>query len=590
MNKSWRIIGLGLIATIFITSTIVAISSLQQQMSKVKGSFVIERWWVAGRLEQETLRLKNSLASYINMPEKDITDEVIIRFEVLWSRANITLEGVNIRQTDVIKVNHDLILSAKKLKALLTHREKFIYDLSIDKAVVLRRELSKIYPDIVAAAQEQFHSVAKVDRLEREGLKIFFTKIIILLIAISILAIAYTVLFLIELKRNKILIVVAEQATQAKSTFLAKVSHEIRTPLNCILGVMQIFENHKFDDETQDLLDDVHQSSHMLLASVNDLLDYSKLEYGGDKLLFSPVKMNELLPQILGPLVHLANAKKITLEQSIDPALPDIVLLDQQRISQVITNLVSNAIKFIRNGRVKVKVGYNPKKRRLLFKCYDSGIGISPSDATKIFAPFQQANNSTTREFGGTGLGLTISKQLIEKMSGEIGAYALDKNEQDEKNMGNCFWFEIPVDKAYEFVIDSAELEQSCSLLKDLNILVAEDNLLNQKVIATLLKQVGAQVTLAADGVIAVSLFKTSSDFDLVLLDCQMPNMDGYEACRQIRKNNANIPILAVTAHSFEEEKTKCFEAGMIGFITKPLNKALLYKTILEAMENSRKI
>jgi len=582
--KSWRIIGLGLIATIFIITTMVAINSLRQHVIEVKGSFVAERWWAASRLEREMLRLTNSLSTYIYRPAVGNADEIVIRFEVLWSRADIILEGVNSQTTEAIEINHPLMSSTKKLKAFLAQQEDSFYDLNQDKAIVLNQKLMMFYPEIFSTVQNQFHMVTNIERLEREELQRFFTQVIILLIVISVLAAGYTVLFLTELKRNKKLVILAQQSTQAKSTFLAKVSHEIRTPLNCILGVLQIFEQRNFDDETRNYLNDVNYSSRMLLASINDLLDFTKLEYGGDKLVYTPVEMKQLLPEILGPLTHLAKAKRLTLEHSINTAVPKIILLDQQRISQVITNLVSNAIKFTECGKVKIEVNFKPQNGRLSFKCIDSGIGISSNNAKKIFTPFQQADNSTTREFGGTGLGLTISKQLIEKMSGEIGLYTLDKNKH---NTGSCFWFEIPVDEAPKFTIDPKTLLQKHLPLQGCNILVAEDNPFNQKIITVFLEQAGAKVTLAADGLIVVSLFKTSFNFELILMDCQMPNMDGYQASREIRKIDASIPILAVTAHSFEEEKVKCFEAGMTGFITKPLDKALLYKTIMEATDRT---
>jgi signal transduction histidine kinase/CheY-like chemotaxis protein len=582
--KSWRIIGLGLIATIFIITTMVAIHSVRQHVIEIKESFVTERWWAANQLEKEMLRLQNSLSYFILQPTDNNVNKVIIRFEVLWSRANIILEGVNSRTTEAIEINHLLISTTKKIKQFLAQQEDSFYGLNQDKASVLIQDLSLLSPKIASNVQNQFHMMTNIERLEREDLQRFFFQVIILLVAISILAMGYTIIFLNELKRNKRLVILAQQSTQAKSTFLAKVSHEIRTPLNCILGVIQIFEQRNFDDETRNYLNDVHYSSRMLLASINDLLDFTKLEYGGDKLKFTPVTMKQLLPEILGPLAHLAKAKSITLEHAINPAVPNIILLDQQRISQVITNLVSNAIKFTESGKVKVELNFKPQQGRLSFKCIDSGIGIAPNDAKKIFIPFQQADNSTTREFRGTGLGLTISKQLIEKMSGEIGLYALDQNKSET---GSCFWFEIPVDEAPQLTIDPETLQQKYLPLQGCNILVAEDNPLNQKIITVFLEQAGATVTLAADGVIVVSLFKAGFNFELILMDCQMPNMDGYQASREIREIDASIPILAVTAHSFEEEKIKCFEAGMTGFITKPLNKALLYKTILEATDRT---
>lgn len=248
------------------------------------------------------------------------------------------------------------------------------------------------------------------------------------------------------------------------------------------------------------------------------------------------------------------------------------------------TNLISNAIKFTQEGEVTINWHYDPSQKVLLFECIDSGVGINPIDAERIFHPFQQADNSTARKFGGTGLGLTICKQLIDKMSGEIGAYAMKGGQS-----GTCFWFQIPVEITHLDEIEDAAQISTLSLapLKNCKILVAEDNLVNQKIIMVFFSQVEANITFAADGAIALEQFKSSADFDIVLMDCQMPVMDGYQASIEIKKINPSVPIIAITANSFEEEKQQCRDAGMTGFVSKPLDKELLYRTIIQMIETS---
>ena len=407
----------------------------------------------------------------------------------------------------------------------------------------------------------------------------------------------------------------AEEASVAKSEFLSSMSHELRTPINGILGAVEILQDTEVSLEQKKLLHIASNSGKKLLNLISDILDLSKVEAGKMELDTVDFNIFKTVEDIVA--VHALSAGKNSVDfiLEIDPKVPRLLNGDLVRICQILNNFCSNAVKFTKEGQIKLIVNLDKNKDEnkdkvwLRFVVKDSGVGISKEDQKKIFSNFTQADSSTTRKYGGTGLGLAISKKLTELMGGGIGL-------QSEVGCGSEFYFIIPlkilqnkqVSKDDEKLITESSVKKAHSTEK-LKILLAEDDLINQKIAKIILEKLNYSVDIANNGKEAVSKIQTFN-YDILLMDCQMPEMDGYEATRKIRELeageqmleirekksadrevlNANnkeinqksqilnnrIPIIAMTANALAGDREKCLESGMDDYITKPINKKLL--------------
>ena len=375
----------------------------------------------------------------------------------------------------------------------------------------------------------------------------------------------------------------AEAASKTKSEFLANMSHEIRTPMNGILGTLQLLQGSSLTDSQDEYVSIAYSSGEALLSLLNDILDFSKIEAGKLELEYIPFNLVSLVRELTVLLSQRASERKVELLSDLDEEIPSVIKGDSVRIRQILANLLTNAIKFTDDGTVTIKASVldrTEKVVRLKIEVIDSGIGISEEAQRKLFNSFTQADGSTTRKYGGTGLGLAIVRQLVTLMRGRLGV-------DSEEGKGACFWIEIAFEIPDEKIVSSQVEKQAVELADKLegHVLLVEDNPINQMIAKKMLEKIGLTYELVVNGEEAVARIKQPHEFKAVLMDCQMPVMDGYEATHAIREleqksSLEHMPVIAMTANAMEGDKDKCLQAGMDDYVAKPVKQDALKQVL----------
>lgn len=398
----------------------------------------------------------------------------------------------------------------------------------------------------------------------------------------------------LELKRT---ISELRKVSDFKSMFLSNVSHEIRTPMNGVIGLTELLLDTQLNFDQRSYATSIKRSGESLLRIINDVLDLSKIESG--KLAIESIEfdLQDIFDDVISCFNHMADEKKIVLH--CDFQLKDIYASDSRyigdpyRLRQILNNLISNAIKFTSKGRVTLSakalpmdLGTKGSDVVVRFSVKDTGVGVSEAQQAQLFTRFSQADSSTSRKYGGTGLGLSISKELIELMQGEIGL-------ESRKGEGAEFWFTLKLHKCDESIATQPHEAKADRVFSDTTVLVVDDNRVNQIVAKGMLERLHVKVEFADNGAIALGMLR-DRDYDLVLMDCLMPVMDGYDAVRNIRNTetivrNPKIPVVALTGKTQQEDIDRCLAAGMDGYLSKPLDFEQLYRALNQSLPDKEK-
>lgn len=561
--------------------------------------------WSVYQLDREARRLHEAL--HVMLAEEDYSSVAVkalgTRYDILYSRINILdktsferkfkLDSSVERQISDIR---SVVLSkASFFDALNLHGtlEPAIWqpvDNDLEKLVSATERLLVYTNSNVSSERAEARQALLALQLKSGGLVILLVGCVVVLIftlrrQLKSVRLAGLSLETISNELNDAYLD-AEAGNRAKSQFMATMGHEVRTPLNAILGTAELLELSTLPPSVASGMQTIRRSGQALLEVINEILDFAKIEHGKLDIEIRPVDLSSVLSTTIEMVRDRATEQGNQIALNVPQTFKTPALsTDPTRLRQVLLNLLSNAIKFTSNGTITLCVREieTPQNSILRFEISDNGIGIDADGLGRLFQPFSQVDASISRKYGGTGLGLTICKQIVEAMMGRIGV-------ESAKGQGSTFWFEIPVVAAALPVPSPAAVERGpSSTLPILNVLLVEDNLVNQQVAAGFLNYLGQKVTVVSDGCEAVEAV-AQQPFDLILMDMQMPRMDGIEATRLIRDAETRkpcTPIIAMTANASDDDRRLCAEAGMTGFQAKPVSLQQL-RGIIEALVASK--
>ncbi|MCI5078684.1 ATP-binding protein [Oricola sp.] len=581
---------LQVVSAVVLVALIALYVSISRTQDSLRSSVREDAIWAVYQLDRETRKLAIALERYVHSSDEIDTDlqELSLRYDILYSRLTILENSI---YQDYFTKNSEVRLRIGEAKNEIRDFEP------IFNAIAEGNEPSKELLEGVedrfkelANATEDFlsftNSTISTQRAENRNLMIRLGNVaaaIVVILVFSLLALILTMRRQVssalafaersdeisrELSRSW---EAAEAGNRAKSQFIATMSHEIRTPLNAILGMAELIDTEDLPRDTAECVHVIRASGHALLEMLTDILDYSKIEHGKLEIEYKPTAVCQLIEESFNIVRGRALEKGLALHTEVVDTVCEIAFrTDPTRLRQVLINLLGNAVKFTNEGDIILSADLMDRggKPYLQFRVSDSGIGIDAAGRKKLFEPFSQIDSSISRRFGGTGLGLTICKHIVEALGGTIGM-------RPNRDGGSTFWFEIPVEVAENAhtPAPAETLSATDIALNTVRTLLVEDNAVNSRVAVRFLAKLGQTAVIVENGIEAVEI-ASRKKFDLILMDIQMPLMDGIEAVRAIRAGNgpnAQTMIIAMTANSSEEDRERCIAAGFDGFESKPV-------------------
>jgi signal transduction histidine kinase/CheY-like chemotaxis protein len=548
-----------------VTSHPLTTSFYDSEIYRLKAKALMER----GRLSEARVALDKSRSTY---DDYRVGEKTTWRAELEKLASQISAkEGDFETAYKEYEVYHNEYLEAKKYEDLeLLESANLVYEIEQqkEKTTLLEKEnraISELLDAREAAQQTQK----------------LFTRWLVIFIALTLVTLVIILILLKKARKTNALYISAKEKAELhsrlKTEFISNISHEIRTPLNAIIGFGQVLTDKLEDKQTKKLTSQIVNSSEMLLQLINDLLDFSKIEAGKLALDYGPYNLRQSIRKLLDIFHAQASNKGLTIKLNIDKELPKEMIFDELRLKQVLANLISNAIKFSSAGDIEIGIKVKQKDNtHCLFDVWvqDNGIGISESQQENLFQPFIQAESSTARKYGGSGLGLNICNKLLEQMSSKLHVVSAI-------GQGSRFYFTLEFCHSIgEEYIQNPEAEQLITQFQKTRVLLAEDNDINVEVIMAMLNATNLQIIRAANGNDAIYTLSQQS-FDIILMDIQMPEMDGYEATRVIRHQmNGTLPIIALTANAMQQDIDACLNAGMNDHVSKPIRKEKLLEVL----------
>ena len=539
--------------------------------------------WAVYQLDREGRTLSQTIDDLgpLSVPSRADLEELTLRYDILYSRLSV-LE--NSKYNTLFEDNRKFSELRSDARTMILAMESFFNDITatrqanrnlivptrsklIDLLHVTENLLTYTNSELSASRADARNEVMRLQQFSGAivGLLLLTIGLLLLNLMRQVKAVKAAAAVLESTATQLSLAYeAAEAGNRAKSEFMATIGHEIRTPLNAILGMAELLGHATLEPDDREHVSVITASGTALLEMLNEILDFAKIEHGRMTSEQTPFDVVRLVTETARVVEGRARERRNRLDVLLD-TIPDAswFLGDPTLIHRVLLNLLSNAVKFTENGIVRVRVSIATESKRLRFEVADTGIGIPSEARDRLFSAFTQVDSSISRRFGGTGLGLAICKRIVEGLGGEIGV-------DSAPGLGSKFWFEIPVEPAEPQERPADHSEATSSALPRLKILVVEDHPINRQVASKFLGMLGQDVTLACDGVEGVAM-AAESRYDLILMDMQMPNMDGIAATNAIRASGNSVPIIAMTANASDEDKRRCSEAGMDGFESKPI-------------------
>ncbi|MBV2186630.1 MAG: response regulator [Rhizobium sp.] len=587
---------LQLVSAVLLFVLIVLFVDMSRQFRFLQDGIRENAVWSVYQLDREARTLSYSLAELRHQsPSPALLDEFSLRYDILYSRAQLVMES---KFGDYFSNDPKVVGMLDEIRAQVSGVQP-VFDAYALGKMPAAGELERLN-DALAALSKTTEELlihtnmqTSADRADARDIILELERTSAIMLGLLMISVVFLVVTLrrqlksvrkagLELEgmaqRLTEAYEAADAGNRAKSQFMATMGHEIRTPLNAILGMSELLEYSELPEDALSSVKTIRSSGEALLEVINEILDYSKIEHGKLELEERAVDIRALAETTVSIIRGRADDHGNTVVLDIPYSLDALyVRTDPTRLRQVLLNLLSNAVKFTSKGTVTLRLRefYRNGKLMLRFEVEDTGIGIDEAGLAKLFKPFSQVDASISRKYGGTGLGLTICKQIVEKLGGELGM-------SSTVGVGSIFWFELAVVAVGKDEVRRQAAGQDKAPLPRLRILLVEDNRVNQLVATRFLDRLGQEVVVAGDGAEAVSIAREQS-FDVILMDMQMPVMDGIEATRRIIADGgpcSSTPIIAMTANASDDDRRRCVEAGMAGFESKPVTMERLRNVI----------